>query len=693
MDFIVPCRLVVSPRFPLASFFVRVPPDRRYEVACATDPRLFDSAYTGYRTDANFYSSRGAGLLQAGSPDSTFFIPPEQLARFAGASRIYYALGSYGGRAGRDARFSVGAGALDRAPFIVLAPDFIAAHAGAHRLSFAATARGRSDVYGSPAGGQPLRWGGDAWADDHDTAAARALDTTPGAQLLLPDTDPAKITTTPASVGKDGVLALAPTRGRVEVLIDGKAGFAAMHDAMAAAKDHIFITSWNFDASTRLPSGGGKTKTVGEVLLEAAKRDVAVRVLLSFRQPSIKLGKQTIDILGKGSKEAATVVAELNKLHSNIKALVVEHPFAVQLDKSGPPVRPATIHERTLTVDGSIGFCGGYLFTTSIQDSDQAHKSAKEERHDMQTRLRGPVVGDLELHFATRWNATRKAADPQVKLKTTFDKSATDHAVQFVRTQTDASSNVVVDTVKRVYLEAVKRATRYIYVENQYFRDSAFTAALIDRLRAVKDLRVIVLVPRRPDEENNPFADHALWMQHQAITGLAAADAKRVGVYSLVRRSDSSDIYVHSKLMIVDDAWFIVGSPNINPRSFGLDDEIALAVRDSTLAERLRLELWKEHLGFTDVTTAKDVKLADAGKFVDRFNAAIKDKASRIEKHVPKPGKKIDLDKLGVPKWMRLLFDADRFAVNEPRRTSDGDRTRVAALGATDLDTLQPGAY
>ena len=45
---------------------------------------------------------------------------------------------------------------------------------------------------------------------------------------------------------------------------------------------------------------------------------------------------------------------------------------------------------------------------------------------------------------------------------------------------------------------------------------------------------------------------------------------------------------IHSKLLIVDGAWVVAGSTNFDNRSFGLNDEVNLAVRDSSLASRAK---------------------------------------------------------------------------------------------------------
>jgi hypothetical protein len=109
---ITPCRNLISDRFSVASFVVQVPPERMFEVACATDPALFRADQRHRRTTQNFATSRASGLLRAPAGQATYVVPAEQLRRFAGQTRIYYAVGCYRGPGGEGAEFSVAPDAL-----------------------------------------------------------------------------------------------------------------------------------------------------------------------------------------------------------------------------------------------------------------------------------------------------------------------------------------------------------------------------------------------------------------------------------------------------------------------------------------------------------------------------------------------------------------------------------------------------
>ena len=157
MESIVATRDSISERFPVASFTVNVPERRLFEVVCATDPRLLHTDNASLRTPNNFYSSRSVGLMAAQRGPNAFVLPAEQLRRFAGARRIYYALGTYAGRQGEHPRFTIAPDTLDRVPSVALSSDFTGRSLDQRRLGVSSPSSnyGRQDR-------TMLRWGGDA---------------------------------------------------------------------------------------------------------------------------------------------------------------------------------------------------------------------------------------------------------------------------------------------------------------------------------------------------------------------------------------------------------------------------------------------------------------------------------------------------------------------------------------------------
>jgi phosphatidylserine/phosphatidylglycerophosphate/cardiolipin synthase-like enzyme len=152
-----------------------------------------------------------------------------------------------------------------------------------------------------------------------------------------------------------------------------------------------------------------------------------------------------------------------------------------------------------------------------------------------------------------------------------------------------------------------------IYIEDQYLWAPFVADLLASALRENPDLHIVAVVPRFPDKEGA-----ARWPslvgREQAIRVCRAAGGDRFAIYDLENAAGTA-IYVHAKVVVVDDVWAMIGSDNLNRRSWTHDSELSCAVLDSTRDQReprdptglgdgarafardLRLQLWREHLG------------------------------------------------------------------------------------------------
>ena len=92
------------------------------------------------------------------------------------------------------------------------------------------------------------------------------------------------------------------------------------------------------------------------------------------------------------------------------------------------------------------------------------------------------------------------------------------------------------------------------------------------------------------------------------LAALRKAGKNRVRTYSLISQHNRfkerrKQIYIHSKLMIVDDKWITIGSANTDRDGFEASTEFDLDIVSTTLSQRLRVKLWREHLK-TDSTNS-----------------------------------------------------------------------------------------
>ncbi len=144
---ITPTRDLVSKRFPVASFALRVPPGHPFEIAYATDARLLCGDRSGARRESNFFSTRSRGWLIAPHGSAHYMLPDDVLDAFAGAQRLYYLLASYDSMRAERGLFSVSPRALAATPYVRLAGDLV-------------LRRARRAPVRSPAP-RALAWGGD----------------------------------------------------------------------------------------------------------------------------------------------------------------------------------------------------------------------------------------------------------------------------------------------------------------------------------------------------------------------------------------------------------------------------------------------------------------------------------------------------------------------------------------------------
>jgi len=144
-------------------------------------------------------------------------------------------------------------------------------------------------------------------------------------------------------------------------------------------------------------------------------------------------------------------------------------------------------------------------------------------------------------------------------------------------------------------------------------------------------------VPRFPDRDGRVSGPAARIIRERAMRIVKRAGGDRVLVCDL-ENVEGTPIYVHAKICIIDDVWMVVGSDNLNRRSWTHDSELSVSVLDDTLDDReprdpagsgdgarrlardTRLQLWREHLGRTEGDGVDD--LLDPDEAFAAFRAA-----------------------------------------------------------------------
>jgi phosphatidylserine/phosphatidylglycerophosphate/cardiolipin synthase-like enzyme len=341
----------------------------------------------------------------------------------------------------------------------------------------------------------------------------------------------------------------------------------------------------------------------------------------------------------------------------------------------------ASHHQKTCIIDNEVGFLGGLdLQTGRIDDQTHAETDPKKRPnlwHDVNCKVTGRVVHFLTKNFIGRWNYELPLADKfyeqcnnndlgmslprkhffkidsAAKLFEYKDKKSSAQSIcltppvvkaaQILRTiaRNEKSESFSYKTIRKdiyeAYRNAIKKAENFIYIENQYFRSKELTDDLIQawysKKEEKKDLQIIIVVPVAPEEVSGATIDeptnHGIYLQNENFKRLRKQiSPESIGIFSMIepartdKKSDtvyrgSFQIYLHSKIMIVDDQFAIIGSANTSKRSFLLDTEIAVAWYDKEIVKQFRIDLFEEQLGKTHNVPVKDWKPAD---FMSRWN-------------------------------------------------------------------------
>ncbi|KAG9066005.1 Phospholipase D1 [Linnemannia hyalina] len=286
--------------------------------------------------------------------------------------------------------------------------------------------------------------------------------------------------------------------------------------------------------------------------------------------------------------------------------------------------------------------------------------------HDVGLQILGQPSRDVARHFIQRWNFLCRTKPKQKRIPFLLPKPDIHLSkleemglkgtceVQILRSVSSWSIGVKDPecSILTAYLAAIERAEHFIYIENQFFITStnvnktivhngigrALTDRIIKANKAGDKFRVIVVLPLVPGFEggiNTPEATSVRMVMlsiyetichgKNSIYGrLATAGVtkphKYISFYGLRNWAKfgeqfiTEQVYIHAKMMIVDDRVAIIGSANINERSMlgNRDSEIAAVVRDkdyidstmngapykvSRFAHTLRMNLMTEHLG------------------------------------------------------------------------------------------------
>lgn len=301
-----------------------------------------------------------------------------------------------------------------------------------------------------------------------------------------------------------------------------------------------------------------------------------------------KIGSQFIDALSERARNGVNVTIVVDAIGSLTlwgKPVARLRAAGVRL-KSYQSLRWYSLHRinnRThrelLVVDGTSAFIGG----AGIADWWASPRGGRPRPwRDTMARVEGPIVAALQGVAAENWleccGEILTGPDYFPDLQPCGDTTA------FVVKSSPADRA----TASRVSFQLlIEGADRTVRIATPYFLpDRAFRRALI--MMARRGVKLTVIVPgRHTDQRWVRLVSRRMW-------GPLLEAGIRIFEYQ--------PAMMHAKILIVDDLWTVVGTTNIDNRSFEHNDEVNLALRDPALAARLLQDYERDLAAATEVT-------------------------------------------------------------------------------------------
>ncbi len=319
-----------------------------------------------------------------------------------------------------------------------------------------------------------------------------------------------------------------------QLLIDGEATFAAIFEAIDAARSYVLVQSY-------IVHDDGVGRALCDHMIRAAERGVSVRFM--------------VDAVGSKALPP-TYFGRLRKAGVQ---------FVDPKSTHGPKYRfelNFRNHRKTVVVDGHVGFTGGLNFGDEYKGLDPRFGAWR----DTHIRLTGPVVSQLQLIFAEDWHwATEEILIDDLNWKADRDKA--DMTSLLVAT----GPGDALESGALFFISCIAEAKTRVWIASPYFvPDIDILSAL--KLAALRGLDVRLLVPE--------VIDHTVpWLAAFAYFD----EIRDVGVK--VMRYDSG--FMHQKVVLVDDTLAAVGTMNMDNRSFRLNFETMAVYFDEAAASEV----------------------------------------------------------------------------------------------------------
>lgn len=311
---------------------------------------------------------------------------------------------------------------------------------------------------------------------------------------------------------------------RITPLENGEGAYPPMLEAIASARRSIHLSTYIFDADD-----AGR-RFMG-ALADAAARRVDVRVMIDGLGEKYSYPRARTLMEGTGIRVARFLPLRQG-LYMNLRN-----------------------HRKILIVDGERAFTGGM----NIGDRHMVERGVPTVVKDLHFAVEGPVVGELQQVFLEDWHFVTGELldDPQLFPPLGPRGNAIARAI-------GDGPDKEFRKLFLILMGALSCARRRVLIMTPYFiPDRALLAAMVTT--ALRGVEVTLILP---EKNNLPFVH---WASRAYLWELLQQG---------IRVFYQPPPFVHTKLLVVDGLWSLIGSANIDPRSLRLNFELNLEVYD-----------------------------------------------------------------------------------------------------------------
>lgn len=339
---------------------------------------------------------------------------------------------------------------------------------------------------------------------------------------------------------------------KIALLINGEEKFPEVIKAIESARDHIHLEYFIYENDII-------GNTIKDLLIKKAREGVRVRLIYDdFGSRSIR--RRLVKELRKGGVEAFA----FNRIKLPLLANRVNYRN----------------HRKIIIVDGVTGFTGGINISDRyINDNNLKNKYFWRDTH---IRIDGPGILFLQKIFLCDWNfCSGQRIEPERGYFNITHQTGGNIYVQIAASGPDSPNSTIMLSI----LKAISIAKEEILITTPYFIPGG---SIIDTLKmaVLGGVSVKLLLPGISDSRIVNAAAKSYYGE------LLSSGAE---IY-LYRKG-----FVHSKTMVIDRSFSVVGSANMNHRSINLDFEVNANIYSGEFAERMR------NIFYTDIIDSEKI--------------------------------------------------------------------------------------